>query len=143
MRLPRNATGQGIVAGARRLAVDLKVDARKTGDVTILDLHGSAMIGASCEFLSCEIKRHREAGAKKVLVNLRDLIQIDSSGISALVGNFIGMGRTGGSLKLLAPKGRVREVLSVMRLLDVIPAFEDETKALSSFGVAGSTAVQG
>jgi anti-anti-sigma factor len=128
---------------ARRLAVDLKVDARKTGDVTILDLHGSAMIGASCEFLSGEIKRHRDAGAKKVLVNLRELVQIDSSGISALVGNFIGMGRTGGSLKLLAPKGRVREVLSVMRLLDVIPVFEDETRALSSFGVAGSTAVQG
>jgi hypothetical protein len=53
------------------------------------------------------------------------------------------MGRTGGSLKLLAPQGRVREVLSVMRLLDVIPAFEDERKALASFGAAGSSAVQG
>jgi anti-anti-sigma factor len=123
--------------------VDLKVAGRKAGDVTILDLQGSAMIGASCEFLSSELKRHREAGAKKVLVNLRELVQIDSSGISALVGNFIGMGRTGGSLKLLAPQGRVREVLSVMRLLDVIPAFEDESKALASFGRAESTAVQG
>jgi anti-sigma B factor antagonist len=121
--------------------VDLQVAARTTGDVTILDLSGSAMIGASCEYLSGEIKKKREAGAAKVLVNLRNLTQIDSSGISALVGNFIGMGRAGGSMKLLAPQGRVREVLSVMRLLDVIPTFEDESKAIASFhGTAKSSA---
>ncbi len=113
--------------------MDLKIAARKAGDVTILDLAGSATIGASSEHLSGEIKRLREAGAAKVLVNLKNLVQIDSSGISALVGNFIGMGRAGGNLKLLAPQGRVREVLSVMRLLDVIPTFDEEPKALASF----------
>jgi anti-anti-sigma factor len=124
--------------------LDLRVGARTAGDVTILDLSGSAMIGASCEFLSGEIKRQREAGASKVLVNLRNLVQIDSSGISALVGNFISMGRGGGSLKLLAPQGRVREVLGVMRLLDVIPTFEDEPKAVASFvGAAKSSAQPG
>ncbi len=113
--------------------MELQVAARTAADVTILDLHGSAMIGASADFLASEIKRYRETGAGKVLVNLSGLVQIDSSGISALVGNFIGMGRAGGSMKLLAPKGRVREVLSVMRLLDVIPSFDDESKALASF----------
>jgi len=113
--------------------VELQVGARQAGDITILDLKGSAIIGASCDYLAGEIKRRREAGASKVLVNMHDLVQIDSSGISAIVGNFISMGRGGGSLKLLAPKGRVREVLQVMRLLDVIPTFDDESKALASF----------
>jgi anti-anti-sigma factor len=117
----------------REAKVDLKVAARKAGDVTILDLHGTATIGPSSDYLSGEIKRHRQAGAGKLLVNLRELVQIDSSGISAIVGNFIGMGREGGSLKLVAPQGRVREVLSVMRLLEVIPTFDDEAKALASF----------
>jgi anti-sigma B factor antagonist len=113
--------------------VDLRVAERTVSGVTILDLHGSATIGATAEQLTGEMKKIRDGGASKVLVNLTELTQIDSTGISALVGNFIGMGRAGGSLKLLAPKGRVREVLSVMRLLEVIPAFEDESKALASF----------
>lgn len=133
MRLPHVSTGNMGAQPGREAAVDLKVAARQAGDVTILDLQGSATIGASSDFLSAEIKRHREAGTCKVLVNLRHLVQIDSSGISAIVGNFIGMGRTGASLKLVAPQGRVREVLSVMRLLDVIPTFDDEAKALASF----------
>jgi len=35
-------------------------------------------------------------------------------------------------LKLLCPRGRVQDVLRVIRVADFIPAFEDETQALAS-----------
>jgi hypothetical protein len=48
--------------------------------------------------------------------------------------------REGGSLKLLRPSDRVREVLTVMRILNSIPTFEDEAAALASFRPATRSA---
>ena len=83
--------------------------------------------------LSGKLRQLIEAGARKLLINLAGVIQIDSSGISSLVRAFVTLNLGGGSLKLAKPRGRVREVLEVTRLLGAIPTFEDEAKALESF----------
>ena len=70
---------------------------------------------------------------RKLLLNLAAVTQLDSSSISAITKTYVSLGRQGGSLKLLRPSGRVRAVLGVIRLLDIIPTFEDETQALASF----------
>jgi len=58
---------------------------------------------------------------------------VDSSGVGVIVAAYVSLKRQGGDLKLLCPCGRVLEVLTVFRLLDTIPSFEDETQALASF----------
>ena len=70
---------------------------------------------------------------RKLLLNLADLTQVDSSGIGVIVETYVSLKRQGGDLKLLCPCGRVLEVLTVFRLLDTIPSFEDEAQALASF----------
>jgi len=62
-----------------------------------------------------------------------DLTQIDSSGLGIIVRSYVSLRQKGGDLKLLCPWGRVLQVLAVLRLLNVIPSFEDETQALASF----------
>jgi hypothetical protein len=37
------------------------------------------------------------------------------------------------ALKLVGPRGRVLEVLTLFRLLEMIPSVEDETQSLASF----------
>ena len=113
--------------------MDLQATTRKSDDVTILDLNGRATIDAGNDVLAFELRRLLDSGAQRLLVNLASLTQIDSSGISTLVRTFLALGRAGGSLKLVAPTGRVRQVLSVVRLLGVIPTFDDEATALASF----------
>jgi anti-anti-sigma factor len=73
-------------------------------------------------------------------VNLADLEQMDSSGIAAILATYVSLLRQGGSLKLLRPTERVREVLRVMRLLSIVPTFEDEVEALASFRAIGHSA---
>ena len=58
---------------------------------------------------------------------------MDSSGVGVIVAAYVSLKQQGGDLKLLCPCGRVLEVLTVFRLLDTIPSFEDETQALASF----------
>jgi anti-anti-sigma factor len=74
-----------------------------------------------------------ESGAKKLLINLAGMTQIDSSGISSLVRTFVTLERNQGTLKLLSPGGRVKEVLAVTRLLAAIPTFDNEAAAVASF----------
>jgi anti-sigma B factor antagonist len=113
--------------------VGLQISVRESGDVTILDLHGRATIGVNSDLLIGHLNKLVATGVRKLLLNLLDVTQVDSSGISAIVGTYVSLRRQGGCLKLLCPCGRVRDVLRVVRLPDIIPTFEDETRALASF----------
>ena len=111
----------------------LEISIREDGDVTILDLKGRATIGLGNDLLNAKMRQVVEGGSKKLLINLAELTQIDSSGISSLVRTFVTLERNQGALKFLSPAGRVREVLAVTRLLAAIPTFDDEAAALASF----------
>ena len=126
---PRGLKG----AAVEEAVVELTTTVRKSGDVSILDLEGRATLGEGSERLAAELLELIGGGARKILVNLRGTRQMDSSGISALVRAYVSLRRSGGSLRLLAPQGRVRTVLTVTRLLKVIPVFDDEAAALDSF----------
>jgi anti-sigma B factor antagonist len=111
----------------------LQISIRTSGDVTILDLQGRATLGSDCDLLSGHLQMLMANGVRDVLLNLADVTQLDSSGISAISKTYVVLRRQGGGLKLLRPSGRVRAVLRVIHLLDLIPTFEDEGQALASF----------
>jgi len=113
--------------------VGLQISIRQCGDVSILDLLGRSTIEGESQLLSRYLRELTATGKSKLLLNLMNLSQIDSSGVSIIVEMYVSLKRTGGELKLLSPRGRVLDVLTVFRLLDVIPSFEDETNALASF----------
>lgn len=111
----------------------LQVAERKSGIVTILDLVGRIVIGESNDTLVAELRKYSDAGASEVILNLAGVTQMDSSGISTFVRSFVTLDRQGGGLKLLNPSGHVKEVLSLTRLIQAIPTFYDEQKAVAAF----------
>lgn len=116
----------------------LQISVREYGDVNILDLQGrSTMDTGESELLSKHLRELTATGKRKLLLNLANLSQIDSSGVSIIVEMCVSLKRTGGALKLLSPRGRVRDVLRVFRILEVIPNFENEIEALESFQPQG------
>jgi anti-anti-sigma factor len=111
----------------------LQISIRRVDHVTIVDLQGRVTIGPSNDTLGIELRKLAEAGPSDVLVNLAGVAQVDSSGISTLVRSFVTLERLGGGLRLLNPTGHVREVLELTRLINSIPTYTDETKAIKSF----------
>ena len=112
----------------------LRISIREYGDVSVLDLLGRSTIDTGeSESLSKHLRDLTVSGKRKLLLNLLNLSQIDSSGVSVIIEMYMSLKRSGGELKLLAPRGRVLQVLTVFRLLDVIPSFEDEANAVESF----------
>lgn len=119
----------------------LQISSREFGDVTLLDLRGKSTIdGGESEMLSRHIKKLIANGARKLLLNLIDLIQVDSSGVSVIIDAYVSIRDRGGSLKLISPRGRVLEVFKVVRLLEIIPSFDHESDALASFQPQGYAA---
>jgi len=120
--------------------VGLQISIRESDDVTILDLQGRVTIGVDSDLLSGQLENLVANGVRNLLLNLADVTQLDSSGVSVIVGTYVSLRRQGGSLKLLCPCGRVRAVLQVIHMPEIIPTFEDETEALASFRPKGYSA---
>lgn len=121
--------------------MSLQISIRESDDVTILDLHGRSTIdGGESELLESHLQKLIASGARKLLLNLADLTQVDSSGLGVIVGTCASLRRQGGDLRVLRPTGLVLEVFRVLRLLEAIPSFEDEAQALASFRSRGYVA---
>jgi anti-anti-sigma factor len=116
-----------------RASVGLHISIRESGDVTILDLRGRSTIDGESEILSNRLGKLIGNGVRKLLLNLAELTQIDSSGVGVIISTYVSLRDQSGDLKLLCPSGHVLDVLKVLHLLEIIPSFENETKALASF----------
>ena len=111
----------------------MEINVRDSGGVSILEVQGRLTIGEPAEQLHDALESVVKAGAKKVVVVLNGIPQIDSSGISTLVRISIKLAREGGVLRLVCGHGRVRDALTVTRLIEAIPTFESEAAALANF----------
>jgi anti-sigma B factor antagonist len=111
----------------------LRISLRRSSDVNIIDLDGRLIIGPESEALAEKLRELSRQGARKILVNLAKVTQLDSSGICSLLQGYTAMKQAGGSFKLMHPGGHTREVLEVMRLTETIPTLDDEALAVASF----------
>ena len=122
--------------------MSLELAKRMSGDITIVDLRGRCTLGDETERLDRELRQLIDSGCRKLLLNLTELLQIDSTGVSTIVATYVTLRRLKGEVKLLHPTGRVQTVLEVTHMLQVIPNFEDEQKAIASFSTRSYTAKQ-
>ena len=112
---------------------ELDVKQRQAGDVTILDCSGSIRMGDGAVSLRNVIRGLNEQGSKKILLNLHEVKNVDSSGIGELIANYATLSRDGGQLKLLKLTDKIRDLLVITKLLTVFDAYDDEAEALNSF----------
>ena len=110
--------------------------------VTIVDLRGRLVLGEESAGLRDLVRDLVSRGNKKILLNLRDVNYIDSSGLGELVSAFTNMRSQGGELKLLNLTERVHDLLQITKLYTVFDIMDDEAVAVKSFGQsAAATAV--
>jgi anti-sigma B factor antagonist len=133
---------QGLEPGNRRVAkrmtakTSVKITERQVGKVSILDMEGDIRIGGSRIALRDAIRSLITQGQTQVLVNLANVERIDSCGLGELVSSFVTLTNGGGKIKLLNLTQRVREVMTITKLLTVFDVFENEQKAIESFELA-------
>jgi anti-sigma B factor antagonist len=122
------------------MAAMLEYKIRQSGDVTMFDLSGRISVGEALAFgpgsgviLADVIGDLAKKGQRKILLNLKGVKYIDSSGIGELVRNYTSLRRQGGDLKLLSPAPTVLEALRITHLDRILDIMEDEQLAVQSF----------
>jgi len=121
------------VAKRMTAKASVKITERQVGKVSILDMEGDIRIGGSRIALRDAIRSLITQGQTQVLVNLARVERIDSCGLGELVSSFVTLTNGGGKIKLLNLSQRVREVMTITKLLTVFDVFENEQKAVESF----------
>jgi anti-sigma B factor antagonist len=113
--------------------INLYINERRSGDVTVLDLKGRVRIGGGTIALHKAIRVLVDEGKTQILLNLANVSYIDSSGLGELISSHVTLNNKGGEIKLVHLTERLRELMTITKLLTVFDVYDDEPEALASF----------
>ena len=110
----------------------MQISTRQSGNATIVDVQGDIDLYNSPEVRKALLEALREKRAQRVVVNLKAVRYIDSSGVASLVEGLKVSRELGSRFILFGLSPAAREVLELSRLIRVFEVFENENEALAS-----------
>jgi len=110
----------------------LQISTRQSGNATIVDVQGDIDLYNSPEVRKALLEALREKRAQRVVVNLKAVRYIDSSGVASLVEGLKVSRELGSRFILFGLSPAAREVLELSRLIRVFEVFENENEALGT-----------
>lgn len=110
----------------------MQISTREAGNATVVDVVGDVDLYNSPEVRKVLLETLKEKRAPRVIVNLKEVRYIDSSGVASLVEG-LKVSRTLNSRFILyGLSPAAREVLELSRLIKVFEVYDTEEQALSA-----------
>ncbi|MDH3745576.1 MAG: STAS domain-containing protein [Acidobacteriota bacterium] len=97
----------------------------------VVDVAGRVTIGHDAE-LRESIQEAMDQGAQNILLNMKRVTKLDSSGVGELVAAHATMSRLDGRLLLVGLSDKIASVLQITNLMGVLESFEDVDSALET-----------
>ena len=101
--------------------------------IAILDLKGRLVMGDPATEIREAICKVQDSGNNRIILNLKEVDYIDSTGLGSLVLGFTSSQKAGGALKLANLNKRNLELLVLTKLSTVFEIFNDEQEAVNSY----------
>ena len=111
----------------------MNISERINQDVVILDLEGRLLIDNGAEQLRDKIGSALFRGHTRLVLNLARVPHIDSGALGVLVSAFCTVKNANGSVRLAGVTGRVVELLTITKLIQVFESYDTEKEAVESF----------
>ena len=113
--------------------INLFINERQAGDITVLDLKGRLRVGGNTVAFHKSIRHLVLENKILILLNLADVTYIDSCGLGEMVASQVSVENRGGEIKLVGLTETLRELLTVTRLIAIFDAYENEADAIQDF----------
>ncbi|MCZ2077095.1 MAG: STAS domain-containing protein [Bryobacteraceae bacterium] len=113
--------------------MSLEIEQREKEGITILDIKGRLTVGEPASQLREKLKSMAASGVRSVVLNMKGVDYIDSTGLGTLVICYTTFQKAQGHLKLLNVSRRNIELLVLTKLETVFEVFADEQDAVNSF----------
>jgi anti-sigma B factor antagonist len=111
----------------------MEIQERVLENVVVVDLNGKLTIGEGDELLREKINSLMQQGHTNLLLNLGEVPYVDSAGLGEIVRTFTTVKHQGGTLKLVNLTKRIKDLLTITKLLAVFDTYESEAEAVGSF----------
>ena len=121
--------------------MDIRIVERPIDGVTVLDIVGKLVMDRSAQHLKDKINSLISQERTHIVLDLKDVPYIDSSGLGELVASYGSVMKTGGALKLLNVTSRNHDLLAITRLVTVFESFDSEAEAVRSFQTLAPSAL--
>ena len=108
----------------------IAVRSETVGDVILLNLNGE-ISSISLEDFKEIIKAQLENGNRRLVLSLKGIDYIDSSGIGGIMGALLSVKRLGGDLKIVEAEKFVSHLFDILEIEKVIPVYPDVKTALA------------
>jgi anti-anti-sigma factor len=89
--------------------------------------------GEAAEEFKKIIDEHIDVGEKNILINMPQVVFLDSFALTALFQIFYSLKEKGGIIKLICPLESVKKILTLTRFTKVMEIYDDEETAIESF----------
>jgi anti-sigma B factor antagonist len=111
----------------------LAINERDVEGIVILDLQGRIVAGEAAGALRERGQTAANSESRNVILNLKGVDYIDSSGLGTMVAAHSALSKAGGGLALMNLSKRSAELLVLTKLATVFQIFDDEKSAVDSF----------
>ena len=118
--------------------MDIKIEERVVGHVTILNIVGRLTIDEAAQHLKEDIEGLISRDRLHIVLNLAQVPYIDSGGLGQLVACYTTLAKAGGRLTLLNVGTRNHDLLSITKLVSVFETFDSEPEAIASYPASRS-----
>jgi len=109
----------------------VQIAARHLDKTTIFDISGDIDLATSPELRKALLRELRELKMPRVVLNLKSVRYIDSSGVASLVEALKASRDVGSRLVLFGLNRTVREVLQLSKLVKIFEIYEDEAQSVA------------
>src|ERR1700675_3067092 len=116
----------------------LKITNHETDGIAVLALDGRIVLGEETVALREKVKSLLAEGKKKIVLDLKNVSMIDSSGLGALVAAHSSAKSGGAALRLCNLGSRTDELLQMTRLLTVFEVSNSQAEAVSAMSKRAS-----
>jgi anti-sigma B factor antagonist len=113
--------------------VSLHIEQRESEGIVILDLKGPLTLGHGDLELRDRLSSLHQSGKVKIVLNLKDVSHIDSTGLGTLVFGLARLRKAGGRLALVNLNRSHLELFLLTKLATAFEFLDDEQEAVNSF----------
>ena len=111
----------------------LEIEQREKEGIFILDLKGRLVLGSEDQALRQKLQSLLDAGRHKVILNLKEVSDIDSTGLGTLVYCALRFRESGGKLVLLHLGEFQATLPETLKLNVAFETYQEEVDAINSF----------
>ena len=125
--------GGVLLEGHAGTAMKLEIEQRQKEGIFILDLKGRLVLGPEDLTLRQRLQSLLDAGRHNVILNLKEVSDIDSTGLGTLVYCALRFRESGGKLVLLHLSESEGRLSDLLKLNTVFETYRNEVAAVNSF----------